>query len=106
MHMCYCMGMATAPQPITSRTVVLLRPEERRHLEQLAASEHVSAGEVIRRSLSAYEKQSSATEQEALAAMLAEMNTALDGALSAVRSARSEIRENLRKIEEMQKARP
>ena len=97
--------MATHPQPITSRAVVLLRADERRHLEQIAAAEHVSTGEVLRRSLAAYEGQSPAAEGEALAMLLAEMNTALDGALHAVRSARLEIGEHLKQIEEMGKAR-
>jgi hypothetical protein len=46
------LAMATAAQPASTRTVVLLRPAERKRLEKLAANEkHVSAGEILRRSL-------------------------------------------------------
>jgi hypothetical protein len=97
--------MATSSQSVTSRTVVLLRPSERKRLEKLAAAESVSSGEILRRSLQAYEKDPSPSEQETLAALLKEANSALDSALLAVRSARSEIRENLDRIAQMQAAR-
>lgn len=97
--------MGTAPQSAPTRTVVLLRPAERKRLEKLAAAEHVSAGEILRRSLRSYNQQPSDAEEEMLAMLLAEMNTALDSTLESIRSARTEIRENLRKIEEMQAAR-
>ena len=96
--------MANSAQPANTRTVVLLRPSERKRLEKLAASEHVSSGEILRRSLLAYEKQASVAEQETLAILLVEMNTALDGALLSIRSARSEIGKNLEKIKQMQGA--
>jgi hypothetical protein len=98
--------MASAPQPAqTARTVVLLRPAERKRLEKLAAAEKVSSGEILRRSLQAYDQQPTDSEQELLAAMLKEMNTALDASLKSIRSARAEIQANLKKIEELQAAR-
>jgi hypothetical protein len=102
--MCYHLTMASSSQPASTRTVVLLRSSERKRLEKLAAAEHVSSGEILRRSLHAYEKQTSASENEALATLLNEMNTALDGALASIRSARSEIHENLQKIQAMKEA--
>jgi hypothetical protein len=95
--------MATSPQSITTRTIVLLRASERKRLEKLAAAESVSSGEILRRSLHAYEM--STSEQATLAAMLHEMNSALDGALASVRSARSEVRESLDKIAKLQATR-
>jgi hypothetical protein len=96
--------MASTSQPASTRTVVLLRAGERKRLEKLAAAEQVSSGEILRRSLHAYEKQAPASENEALATLLDEMNTALDSALTSIRSARSEIQENLQKIQAMKEA--
>jgi hypothetical protein len=64
----------------------------------------VSSGEILRRGIHAYEEHTSASEEETLATLLCEMNEALDGALASIRSARSEIRENLDKIQEMRKS--
>jgi translation initiation factor 2B subunit (eIF-2B alpha/beta/delta family) len=97
--------MATSPQSITTRTVVLLRPSERKRLEKLAAAESVSSGEILRRSLQAYEQQISASEQATIATLLSEMNSALDEALASIRSARSEVRESLDKIAKLQASR-
>jgi hypothetical protein len=95
--------MASTPQAAqTARTVVLLRPAERKRLEKLAAAEKVSSGEILRRSLQAYEKPMSSSEEEAVSFLLKEMNVALDEALSSIRSARSSIRESLDKIDAMQ----
>ena len=104
MHMCYDSVMASSPQPASTRTVVLLRDNERKLLEKLAAAEHVSSGEILRRSLRVYEQQTSDSEKEALAVLLGEMNTALDAALASIRSARTEIRDNLQKIQAMKEA--
>ena len=98
--------MATAVEPTSERTVVLLRPAERTRLQKLAASERVSAGEILRRSLRDYKQEPSPAEEEMLRLLLAEMNAALDSSLESIRSARVEIQENLRKIEEMRAARP
>ena len=70
--------------------VVLLRPGEKKRLQELAEREHVSAAEILRRSLQAYE-QNALPEADSLGAALAEMNRALDSALEAVRSARAEV---------------
>lgn len=94
--------MGSAVHSAPTRTVVLLRPAERKRLEKLAASEHVSAGEILRRSLRSYEKPPSSSEEEVIAALLAQMNSSLDEALASIRSARSEIRKNLNKIDAMQ----
>ena len=104
MHMCYRLVMASAPQTVPTRTVVLLRPAERKRLEKLAAAERVSSGEILRRSLRSYEGPASSAEDEVISALLAEMNTSLDEALASIRSARAAIRENLDKIDAMQQA--
>jgi hypothetical protein len=96
--------MATSSQSASARTVVLLRPGERKHLEKLAARERVSAGEILRRSLHSYGGNISASEEETLATLLHDMNSALDNALASIRSARSEIRENLDKITQLRAA--
>jgi hypothetical protein len=98
--------MASASQTAPTRSVVLLRPSERKRLDRLAAAEKVSSGEILRRSLRSYEKQPTAAEEEVLKLLLVEMNTALDASLKSIESARLEIRENLKKIEEMRSARP
>jgi hypothetical protein len=102
MHMCYRFVMASASQTVPTRTVVLLRPAERKRLEKLAAAERVSSGEILRRSLRSYERPTSSAEDEAITALLAHMNTSLDEALASIRSARVAIRENLDKIDAMQ----
>jgi hypothetical protein len=68
----------------TKRTVVLLRESARKKLERFAAKERVSSGEIIRRSLDAYESLESQVrkqeEEKAVAACLAMMTEALEGA--------------------------
>ena len=103
MHMCYLFPMATAVEPTSTRTVVLLRPAERKRLEKLATAEHVSAGEILRRSLHAYEKPASDAEEEVLTLLVAQMNSSLDEALVSLRTARTSIRESLDKIDAMQR---
>jgi hypothetical protein len=103
MHMCYARLMAASTKPAPTRTVVLLRPNERKRLEKLASRDSVSSGEILRRGIHAYEEHTSASEQKVLATLLHEMNESLDGALTSIRSARSEIRENLDKIQQMRK---
>ncbi len=104
MHMCYDPFMAASIKQAPTRAVVLLRPNERKRLERLAARESVSSGEILRRGIHAYEERSSVAEQKVLGALLGEMNEALDGALASIRSARSEIRENLQKIQDIRKS--
>jgi hypothetical protein len=102
--MCYDPGMAISTKLAPTRTVVLLRPSEKRRLEKLAARDSVSSGEILRRGIHAYEEHAAAAEQKTLATLLSEMNEALDGALTSIRSARSEIRENLNKIQQLRKS--
>ena len=92
-------------QAASTRTVVLLRPSERKRLEKLAAAEQVSPGEILRRSLHAYEQDLSPGEKETLIMLLHDANTALDSALVAVRSARVEIRKSLGRIAELKAGR-
>ena len=103
MHMCYRLVMASASQAVPTRTVVLLRPAERKRLEKLAAAERVSSGEILRRSLRSYERPTSSAEDEVVAALLVQMNTSLDEARASIRSARVAIRKNLDKIDAMQR---
>lgn len=97
--------MAASPQPRATRTVVLLRPSERKRLQKLADAEQVSAGEILRRSLDSYEQDISASEKEMLTTLVTEMNTALDSALGSIRSARAEIRNSLDQIAQMKAGR-
>ena len=71
-----------------------MRPSEKKRLEKLARQEKVSSSEIVRRSIQAYES-SSSKEQQEVQSLVAEMNTALDKALEAVRSARTEVAENI-----------
>jgi esterase/lipase len=103
--MCYSHRMPASSESPATRTVVLLRPSERKRLHKLAAAEHVSAGEILRRSLHSYENEIPQSEQQTLASLLTDMNSALDNALASIRSARAEVRENLDKIAELQNAR-
>jgi hypothetical protein len=97
--------MATSSESPVTRAVVLLRPSEHKRLHKLAAAAHVSAGEILRRSLHSYETDVSPSEQQTLAGLLQDMNTALDDALVSIRSARSEVRDNLDKIAKLQASR-
>ena len=84
----------------THRTVVLLRPNEKEHLFEMARRERVSASEIVRRSIEAYQTASAPNEEQELKAAFAEMNKALDSALDSIRSARAEVRQNLAEIHE------
>ena len=78
------MAIASTNERSSARTVVLLKPSARRKLEKLAAEEHVSAGEIIRRSLDSYktiEARVRKEEEEKLTkATLAVVTEALDNA--------------------------
>jgi hypothetical protein len=93
--------MATQQQAGSSRAVVLLKPQERQKLERLAATEKASSGEILRRSLRAYEPGASPEDDELMKAMLADMNVALDKALLSIQTSRASIREALEKIDTM-----
>ena len=99
MHMCYVQRMRSQSTAAATRTVVLLKPTERKKLDRLVASQGTSSGEILRRSLRAYDPESSPEDQALLSSMLSEMNQALDRALESISSARFEIRENLEKLE-------
>ena len=88
----------------SARMVVLLRPSEKKRLQQLAEREHVSSGEIVRRSLQAYE-QNATVEEASISAMISEMSHSLDGALESVRSARAEVAENIARIRKHRAAR-
>ena len=95
------MASATQSSP-TSRTVVLLRPSEKKKLQQLAHAERVSSGEIIRRSLLAYKPSTRHTqEEEDVSAVVSQMSKALDNALKAVRSARVEVAQNIKKVHQL-----
>lgn len=96
--------MASISQPAVNRKVVLMNSEEARELERLASRDEVSSGEILRRGVRAYARGVPASEQETLAALVVEMNSALDAALTSIRSARREVRENLARMREMRGA--
>ena len=86
------------------RTVVILDSKDRATLQGVAKAENISASEVIRKALRAYTDGSAKQEEAALHGLLAEMNAALDAALSTSRAARSEIRKDLDRIKTRSKA--
>lgn len=75
---------AKSTERASNRTVVLLRPSDRVKLQQLAARDNVSSGEVIRRSLGSYETLSDQVrveeENKLMAATLALMSEAISEA--------------------------
>src|ERR1700758_2022800 len=103
--MCYLKHMATATQSAPSfRTVVLLRGNEKKRLQRLAKAERVSSGEIIRRSLEAYKPDRTLPARDAaedVSNAVSEMNKALDAALDAVRSARAEVAQNIKKVHQL-----
>jgi len=103
MHMCYASAMAIASNSAPARTVVLLKPSEKRRLQKLARDENVSASEIVRRSIHAYG--SSGKEEQSMRSLIAEMNQALDAALASARASRKEIAENLALIRERREKR-
>jgi hypothetical protein len=96
--------MGTQTQPASIRTVVLLGREERAKLERLAAAEQASSGEILRRSLRAYQPESSAQEDVLVAALLKDTNAALDKALASIDQLRSGIDATLARIDRMREA--
>jgi hypothetical protein len=98
--------MATAAQNNPSqRTVVLLRPNEKKRLLKLAREEKVSSSEILRRSLNAYQNGSNDSEERQLKKLFAEMNAALDAALISSRNARAEIAEDLAQMRQRREQR-
>ena len=96
--------MASVPQPAVNRKVVLMNSEETRELERLAARDAVSSGEILRRGVRAYAHGVPELEQQTLATLVQEMNSALDHALASVREARREVKSNLTKIRRLRGA--
>ncbi|MHB1020974.1 MAG: hypothetical protein ACYC46_06685 [Acidobacteriaceae bacterium] len=74
----------------TSRTVVLLRGSDRKKLDDLAAREQVSAGEIIRRSLDTYESLESRIRKE-------EEEKMMEAALKLMRQSLSEANRSLQR---------
>ena len=74
--------------------MVLLRDGERKTLQRLAREQNVSSSEIVRRSILAYEVTPEPARED-VTSLLAEMNGALDRALEAVRSARTQVAENI-----------
>ena len=105
MHMCYPLYMATTSHSAATRKVVLLRPSEKKRLQKLARDENVSASEIVRRSIHAYQSGSSGQEEQNLRGLIAEMNQALDAALASARASRKEIAKNLALIKERREKR-
>jgi hypothetical protein len=103
--MCYALIMPTSSNSAPARTVVLLRPSEKRRLQKLARDENVSASEIVRRSIHAYRSGSSSKEEQNMRGLIAEMNQALDAALASARASRKEIAENLAMIEKRREKR-
>src|ERR1035438_2695716 len=105
MHMCYSLCMAASSQSVATRKVFLLRPSENKRLQRLARDENVSASEIVRRSIHAYRSSSSGQEEQNLRGLIAEMNHALDAALTSARASRKEIAKNLALIKERREKR-
>jgi hypothetical protein len=96
--------MGSVSQPAVNRKVVLMNSEESRELDRLAARDEVSSGEILRRGIRAYARGVPESEQAMLTALVREMNSALDHALSSVRSARKEVKANLARIRQLRGA--
>jgi Ribbon-helix-helix protein, copG family len=105
MHMCYFSVMSTSSNAAPARTVVLLRPSEKKRLQKLARDENVSASEIVRRSIHAYQSGSSNKDEQNMRGLIAEMNQALDSALASARASRKEIAENLALIKKRRESR-
>jgi Ribbon-helix-helix protein, copG family len=102
--MCYALPMPTTSKSAPARTVVLLRPSEKRRLQKLARDENVSASEIVRRSIHAYTPGSRRDEQN-MRNLISDMNQALDLALASARASREEIAENLAQIKKRREKR-
>lgn len=99
MYMCYALHMPLPErkQKSTERMVVLLDPTERRRLKELAKAQNVSAAEILRRSLAAYEPEQAEGERQ----LLQELNAAIDRALAAGAEHEKRIDANLAKLQQL-----
>jgi len=106
MHMCYAVGHGNC----RSNRIQPYRGSASSGRAQAAGGVGGKRTGLIRRnpekSLRLYQEKPSDAEEEMLKLLLKEMNAALDASLESIRVARTEIRENLQKIEEMRAARP
>jgi hypothetical protein len=69
--MCYVLIMPAASNSAPTRTVVLLRPSEKRRLQKLARDEKVSASEIVRRSIHAYQSSSTSKGEQDMRGLIA-----------------------------------
>jgi len=101
--MCDTVPMATANRSnATTRLVVVLKQSEKKRVQSFARKERVSSSELLRRSFQDYVARASAvSEEDELRAAIGEMDSALDMAIVAVRSARIEVAENIAKMRKM-----
>ncbi len=77
------------PDPARFRTVVMLRKKEREKLDAMAISEGLSAAEIVRRSISAYDPQ---REDESIMELAVEtMSQNLKEAIEQVRETRKVV---------------
>ncbi|NOR05449.1 MAG: hypothetical protein GQ575_03995 [Deltaproteobacteria bacterium] len=77
------------PDPARFRTVVMLRKKEREKLDAMATSEGLSAAEIVRRSISAYDPQ---REDESIMELAVEtMSQNLKEAIEQVRETRKVV---------------
>ena len=77
------------PDPARFRTVVMLRKKEREKLDAMAISEGLSAAEIVRRSISAYDPQ---REDESIMELAVEtMSQNLKEAIDQVRETRKVV---------------
>jgi len=81
-----------------SRTVVLLRHNDRKKLNRLAAKEQVSAGEIIRRSLDSYQTIEARARKEEEEKMMAAALSVLCGAL---KQANDSVRKTNSKLDKL-----
>lgn len=74
------------------RTVLMVRPEQRAKLAELAAREHVSTAEINRRAIDAYNPDLSDDELEQLAEAVIQSNAQ---AMQAIKEAHKAVKETL-----------
>jgi hypothetical protein len=74
------------------RTVLMVRPEQRAKLAALAAREHLSAAEINRRAIDAYDPDSSDEELKQLAEAVIQSNAQ---AMHAIKEAHKVVKETL-----------
>lgn len=86
------------------RTVLMVRPEQRAKLTQLAAHAHVSAAEINRRAIDAYDPLASHEEEEVEELMLGLLIESSTRALQALNEASQAVQETVRSIRQQREA--